>query len=169
MKTKLLLSVVLVAMVLSVNAQNKDENPFKIGIGAVIGLPVGVYSKLESLSWGFDLQGEYAVAPSFAVTLSAGYVDWVKKSGYAVNEASIPFLVGAKFLFTHKIYVSGQVGISIATVPKPSLFGGIPALTFAPGVGYKVSDKFELLLKYHSFANQGYWMSFLGVRAGYTF
>jgi len=170
MRTKLLLSIALVALVLSVNAQEKDKKPFKIGIGAMTGLPVGVYSNMESLSLGFDLQGEYAFAPSFAVTLSAGYVDWVKKSGYSVNEASIPFLVGARFFLTPKIYISGQVGISIATVAKPSLFSfNLPAFTFAPGVGYKVSDKFDLLIKYQSFPNEYGPMSFLGVRVGYIF
>jgi len=39
MKTRLLLLAVLLVVTLSVKAQKSDEKPFKIGAGALIGLP----------------------------------------------------------------------------------------------------------------------------------
>jgi hypothetical protein len=164
MKTKLLLIVVLLVLAGSVNAQSKDEKPFKIGIGALVGLPLGDYSNVASLAYGVDLMGEYAVASACAITLSAGYLDWAKKSGYSGNSGMIPVLAGLKYDFSDKIYGSAQAGVSFSTQS-----GGGSAFTFAPGVGYKISDKFDLLLKYQSASNNGANASFLGVRAGWTF
>jgi len=164
MKTKLLLFVMLFVLVVSVNAQTKDEKPFKIGVGATIGLPVGDMSDFYSLAFGVDLMGEYAVAPSFALTLSAGYVFFAKKSGVSINQDLIPVLAGVKYYFSDKLYGSAQAGISVGTSS-----GSESVFTFAPGVGYKVSDKFDLLLKYQSATKNSVDLSFLGLRAGYSF
>lgn len=173
MKTKIFLFVVLVVLMLSVNAQSKSEMPFKIGAGAMIGLPVGDASDIYSLAYGIDLMGEYPVATSFALTLSAGYVDFVKKSDYSdmldalgvkVKTGMIPVLAGAKYDFSEKIYGSFQIGISFLTES-----GAGNAFTFAPGVGYKVSEKFDLMLKYQSASKDGSSLSFFGIRAGLTF
>jgi len=168
MKTKLLLFTVLAAFTLTVHAQSmeaRDEKPFKIGVGALIGLPVGDYSDITSLAWGIDLMGEYAVAPEFGLTLSAGYLDWAKKSGFSgLKLGFIPVLVGAKYYFTDQLYGSGQVGISFSTQS-----GGGSAFTYAPGIGYKISDNFDLLLKFQSATKDGVSTSFIGIRAGLSF
>ncbi len=169
MKAKLVLLVVLFVVTLSVSAQesakSSDEMPFKIGAGAVIGLPVGDVSTFTSLAYGIDIMGEYAVAPSFAVTLSAGYLDFAKKSGYSgFKMGLIPVLAGGKYYFSDLVYGSVQVGISFSTQKN-----GGSAFTFAPGVGYKISDNFDLMLKYQSASNDGSSTSFLGLRAGLSF
>jgi len=165
MKTKLFMFAVLVALTLSVYAQSTDEKPFKIGVGALIGLPVGDMADFASLAFGFDALCEYAVAPEFAVTLSAGYLDWAKKSGLSgVKFGLIPVLVGAKYYFAEKIYGSAQLGISFSTTS-----GGGSAFTFAPGVGMKLTDNIDLLLKYQSASKNGGNTSFIGLRAGISF
>jgi hypothetical protein len=165
MKTKLLLLVVLVVLTLSVNAQTKDEKPFKIGVGAMIGLPVSDYKDIARMAWGIDLMCEYAVVPEFGLTLSAGYLDWAKKSGFSgIKLGHIPVLVGAKYYFSDQLYGSGQVGLSFSTQS-----GGGSAFTFAPGIGYKISENFDLLLKYQSATKDGTNMSFIGLRSGLSF
>ena len=173
MKTKFFLFVVLVVLTLSVNAQTNDEKPFKIGAGAMIGLPMGDYSDVASLAYGIDLMGEYAVAPSFGITLSIGYLDFAKKSAYKDMEdelgmkfklGMIPVLAGAKYYFSDQIYGSAQIGMSFGTES-----GSESVFTFAPGVGYKISDNFDLLLKYQTASKDGVNMSFLGLRAGLSF
>ena len=169
MKTKLVLLVVLFVVTLSVSAQNSakgsDEKPFKIGAGAMIGLPVGDVSNFTSLAYGIDLMGEYAVDPSFGVTLSAGYLDFAKKSGFSgFKMGLIPVLVGGKYYFSEQFYGSAQVGISLSTQS-----GGGSAFTFAPGIGYKISNNFDLMLKYQSASKNGASTAFIGVRAGLTF
>jgi hypothetical protein len=65
-------SVTNMILTLSVNSQSKNEKPFQIGVGAMIGIPVGDVSNIANLAFGADLKGEISVAPSFAITLSAG-------------------------------------------------------------------------------------------------
>ena len=166
MKTKQLILTALLLVVASyVNAQSKDEKPFKIGAGALIGLPVGDASTYTSLAFGIDVLGEYAVAPSFGFTLSAGYVDFAKKSGYSgFKTGLIPILIGGKYYFSDMLYGSAQVGLSLSTES-----GAGSAFTFAPGIGYKISKNFDLLLKYQSASKNGGNMAFFGVRAGLSF
>jgi hypothetical protein len=163
MKVKLLLLFVLFVLAVSVNAQNKDEKTFKFGAGALIGLPMGDYNDVASLAYGIDLMGEYAVAPNIAINLSAGFLDWALKNGYSGNSSSIPVLLGGKYSFSDKLYGSLQAGITYQTESGGSAF------TFAPGIGYKISKKFDLLLKYQSAVANSIDMSFLGLRAIYTF
>lgn len=181
MKTKIFLLVMLFVFAVSVNAQTKaaakDTKSFKIGIGVMAGLPMGEMgsgvklSDAANLAYGGDLTGEYAVAPSFAVTLSVGYIDWVWKSAVkdafdqaGIKMSMIPVLAGAKYYFTDKLYGSAQIGKSFFTMKDAgSLF------TFAPGIGFKVSENFDLLLKYQSSSQTGGHLNFLGLRAGLTF
>ena len=173
MKAKLFLLVALAIVTLSVNAQLTKEKPFKIGVGAMIGLPTGDASEVFNLTYGFDVLGEYTVAPSFAVTLSAGYVDFSKKSefkndldylGIKVKTGMIPVLAGIKYHFSEKFYGSVQAGLSFFTESDAG-----NAFTFAPGIGYKLSEKFDLMLKYQSASKDGGTSSFLGLRAGLSF
>lgn len=169
MKTKLILLVVLFVLAVSVNAQTKaaakDTKSFTIGAGAMVGLPMGDANTIASLAYGVDLMGEFGIAPSFALTLSAGYVDFAKKSGFsAVKMGLVPVLAGAKFNFSDKLYGSAQAGLSFGTSS-----GSSSAFTFAPGIGYKLGEKFDLLLKYQSASKNGFSTSFLGLRAGLTF
>jgi len=177
MKTKLVLLVVLFVVTLSVSAQNSTqssgEKPFKIGAGAMIGLPVGDLGDIASLAYGVDLLGEYALDPTFGLTLSLGYVDFALKSDYKnmldelglkAKMGMIPVLVGGKYYFSDKLYGSAQIGISFSTQKD-----GGSAFTFAPGIGYKISDNFDLMLKYQSATKDGSSTSFLGLRAGFSF
>ena len=164
MKKQIFLLVVLVVLAVSVNAQSKNEKTFKIGVGAMVGLPMGDIADAASLAYGFDVIGEYAVAPKIGLTISAGYLDWAKKSGFGGNWSSIPVLVGGKYYFSDKLYGSAQVGFSFYS---ESIYG--TAFTFAPGIGYKISEKFDLLLKYQSAGKDGWADSSLGLRAGFSF
>lgn len=164
MKTKLFCLTVLCIIWVSVNAQTKSaDKPFNIGIGAMAALPVGDVSSVASLAWGFDLLGEYHVSPTVGLTISAGYVDWIKKSGYSGNWGIVPVLAGAK-IYGGKIYGSLQAGVSFATES-----GGGNAFTYAPGVGLKISDKLDLLLKYEAATQYGYTISVIGLRLGIRF
>jgi hypothetical protein len=165
MKTKIYLLVALFVLAVSVNAKSKaSEKSLKIGIGAMAGLPMGDMSKAADLAYGADLQAEYAVNSKGAFILSVGYLDFVRKTGYT-GKGVIPILAGAKFNISEKLYGSAQAGISLSTVS-----GAGSAFTYAPGIGYKVSDKFDLLLKYQSMSLKGGGsISVLGLRAGISF
>jgi len=180
MKTKLLLFVMLFVLVVSVDAQTKsdakDTKLYTIGIGGMIGIPAGSSStEVFNSIYGFDLTGEYHIAPSIGLTLSAGYAEWAMKqyyrdffdaAGVSFSTGLVPVLAGVKYYFDDKIYGSVQAGFSFYT---QSGIGN--AFTSAYGVGYKVSDKFDLSLIYEITGNggQGDKDQFLGLRAGITF
>ncbi|MCX6236475.1 MAG: hypothetical protein NTY07_02770 [Bacteroidia bacterium] len=168
MKTKLILLVVLIVLAASVNAQTKaaakDTKGFTIGAGAMVGLPMGDVTDFYSLAYGVDLLGEISVAPSFAITISAGYVDFAKKSGVTGNAGMIPVLGGFKLYLSDKLYGSVQAGLSFGTAS-----GSSSAFTFAPAIGYKLGEKFDLSLKYQSATKNSWNTAFLGLRAGLTF
>jgi len=165
MKIKIFLLVVLFVLSVSVDAKSrKDEKSFKIGIGAMAGLPMGDIKPYANLAYTVDLTGEFAVTSTGAFIISGGYFDLVRKSGYSGN-GLIPILAGAKFYFSDQIYGIAQAGISLSTAG-----GGGSAFTYAPGIGYKVSEKFDVSLRYQSAAPKGGGsISFLGLRAGLTF
>ena len=162
---KLILSfVVLFAIAVTVNAQGADEKSFKIGVGAMIGLPVGDASDAANLAYGVDVMGEYGIASSMALTLSAGYVDWSYKSGFS-DAGVLPVLAGLKYDFSEKFFGSAQVGLSFFTASGSD--GS--AFTWAPGVGYKLTEKLDAVIKYQSATKNSFDTSFLGLRIGYTF
>ncbi|MBL0356852.1 MAG: hypothetical protein IPP72_08140 [Chitinophagaceae bacterium] len=98
------------------------------------------------------------------ITLSVGYVKYTGKSGVTITGALIPVLAGARIYFAEKFYGSAQLGMSLSTES-----GGGSAFTYAPGFGYKVSENFDLLLKYQAATKSGSTTSFLGLRAAYNF
>jgi len=173
MKTKIYLLVVLFILAVSVNAQTKaaakDTKSFTIGAGAMVGLPMGDGGDVFSLAYGVDLQGEFTIAPSLGLTLSAGYGDWIMKSKYKdvldaagidIKTSYIPVLAGVKYYFSDKLYGSAQAGLSFYS---ESAAGNV--FTYAPGIGYKIGEKFDLLLKYQKASGD----SFLALRVGITF
>jgi hypothetical protein len=181
MKTKLLLIVMLFVLVVSVDAQTKpvatENKLFTMGIGGMIGIPVGNSSTgVFNSIYGFDLTGEYHIAPSIGLTLSAGYSEWSMKqyykdyfdaAGESFSTGLVPVLAGVKYYFDDKVYGSVQAGLSFYTQS-----GVGNAFTNAYGVGYKVSDKLDLSLIYEITGNdggEGDKDQFLGLRAGITF
>jgi len=69
-----------------------------------------------------------------------------------------------QYYFTPKIYGSAQLGESFFTQS-----GGGSKFTYAPGVGYKVTDKWDVLLKYTGYSGNGSNGGTVGVRLGYAF
>lgn len=165
MRTFLFVLVALVFLNLSMNAQNTETKPFKIGVGLMAGLPMGDYSDFANLAYGIDLQGEYTIKPAFALTLSGGYLNFISKGGGDLEVGSIPILAGAKYYFSDKFYGCAQVGLTFFTVS-----GGGSSFTFAPGIGYKINKNFDVLAKYQS-ATDDYDIniSVLGIRAALSF
>jgi hypothetical protein len=163
---KVILGLAIVAAAFSVNAQSKEAAPakkFTFGGGATVGIPVGDFSSTLSFAYGADVQGEYAATSQLGLTISAGYTNFVAKSGFT-SDAIIPILGGARYYFNDKFYASAQAGVSLSTAS-----GGGSWFTFAPGVGYKVNEKIDLLAKYQSATKDGIDISFAGIRVGYKF
>ena len=165
---KVILSLAIMAIAFSANAQKKskqeDANKVKFSVGADLGIPVGDLSPFASFAYGGDLQLDYATSPTFALTLSAGYLGFSGKSGYSITGGLIPILIGGKYWFSPKVYGSTQLGVSLSTSS-----GGGSAFTYAPGVGFKVGESLDILAKYQSASKNSSDNSYVGVRVAYTF
>jgi hypothetical protein len=162
---KIILSAAVVAMVtLTASAQKEAAGKdLKFSVGVTAGLPVGDLKNASSFAIGGDIQGEYAAAESLGITLSAGYLNFTGKNN-AGSTGLIPVLAGAKFNFTDKIYGHAQLGMSFSTES-----GGGSAFTYAPSVGYLVSENFDIALKYQAATKNSFTTAFFGIRAAYSF
>ena len=158
---KAIFTLAIAALGFTAGAQDKggSDKTLKFSIGATAGLPIGTLGNIASLAYGGDLQGEYAASEQVGITLSAGYIGYVGKSGFSIDGV-IPVLAGARISFAENVYGSLQAGMSFGS--------GGSAFTYAPGIGYKVSENFDVLLKYQA-ASKGGTSSFVGLRAAYNF
>ena len=165
MKKIILTLLIVVSISLSANAQNETsvKKDFKFSIGVNAGIPVGDIKPFSSFVIGGDLQGELGVAPTFGLTLSAGYLNYLGKSGLS-STGYIPILLGGKYYFTDKIYGHAQFGLSLSTEKD-----GGSAFTYAPSIGYVVSEKFDVAIKYQSATKNSFNVSFIGIRIAYSF
>ena len=165
MKKTILIVATFIAISLSAIAQNETsvKKDFKFSIGVNAGIPVGDIKPFSSFVIGGDLQGEYALAPTFGVTLSAGYLNFSGKSGIS-SSGFIPILLGGKYYFTDNVYGHAQFGISLSTEKD-----GGSAFTYAPSIGYALSEKFDVALKYQSATKNSFNISFIGIRLAHSF
>lgn len=162
MKKVLFACAIALSTTLAANAQKSESGAFKVGVGATVGLPMADVKSFTSVAFKGDLQGEYAATEQVGVTLSAGYLKYVGKSGVTTGSI-IPVLVGGKVAFTENLYGHAQLGLSFISD------GGGSAFTYAPSVGYIVSEKFDVSLRYEAYSKGGGTASYLGLRAGFSF
>lgn len=176
MKKIVLVIVIATITILSVSAQELNKNKKKViyNIGVDIGVPAGYVSNYSSLVAGGSLQAEYRILKKTDITASAGYLDFIAKRG-GKGVSFIPLLVGLKYHFTPAIYVSGQAGLSFygGRDRGDSTGGGSGEkyFTYVPGIGFKTSKHFDVLLKYETvyIASSSRSYSSAGVRISYNF
>lgn len=165
MKKFSFLLVLLVFLVLSVNAQiKKDEMmPVTYNVALTLANPGGDAGNFYGYVWGLDVQGVMNVATSIDGTASVGYLEFGRRVGH-YRADFIPILVGGRYHFSDMIYGGLQIGVSVGTT------SGVGSMfTWAPSVGVKISDHFDISLKYQSGSKSGYIFSFIGLRGAYTF
>jgi hypothetical protein len=172
---KVLLSVAIVAAAFGANAQKNDASKLKFSVGVEAAAPIGDFGDVSSFGIGGSVQGDYWVAPELALTLNAGYVNFMGKD-YKITFGNttttvkgadfglIPVLAGIKYNFTPQLYGSAQIGAAFSTEKN-----GGTSLNYAPGIGYKFSDHVDALLKYTGYSQDSETLSAIGVRVAYTF
>ncbi len=162
-------SVILLST-LTVCAQ--DKKTLDISAGVELGLPMGDFGKAQGLGIGASLQGDYAISNVLKVTANIGYMSFLgKKSeseGVSVKSKAlnfIPIRVGAKYFVTEAIHVGAQVGVGMFSGGGNATSG----FNFSPQVGYMLSEKLDLTLKYDNTSKDGGSLGFIGLRAAYHF
>jgi hypothetical protein len=94
-----------------------------------------------------------------------GYLNFSGKKGYA-SSGIVPAMAGIKYLFSEsKVYLSGQLGVAFSTES-----GGGSNFTYAPGIGYNISENVDVNLKYTGYSFKGGGTGgVVGVRLAYSF
>jgi hypothetical protein len=161
MKKLILAIAVIVMSTIAANAQKgMSDKKTVVSIAGNIGLPT---STGYSFAAGGDIQADFGVAESIKITLSGGYEDYSIKSSYGGGSGYfIPVLGGVKFPFSDKFYAHAQLGYGFAK-------GGGGAFSYAPSLGYSVSENFDLSLKYLAFSKSGSTLGSVNLRVAYDF
>lgn len=174
---KIYLAITIFAIsILTANAQEQEKVKKRItySFGGDIGIPTGYVSTYSSLVAGASLQAEYPVIKSAGITASVGYLDFIAKRG-GKGVSFIPALLGAKYYLTPKIYASGQAGLSFYGGRDHGDGNGGGSgekyFTYVPGIGFRTSKHFDLLLKYEAvyIASSARTYSSAGLRISYNF
>ena len=153
---KAIFTLAIAALALTAGAQDKggSDKSFKPSIGLEAGLSTG-----SRLNIGASLQGEFSAAENIGVTLNAGYLYTLKKD-FIPSSSLIPVLGGVKYYFSEQFFGHAQAGMTFFK-------GGGSAFTYSPGLGYQVSENFDITAKYLGFSKGG--GSYFGLRAAYSF
>jgi hypothetical protein len=183
MKKVLLSAALIVAVAFGANAQKGEDDgaKLKFSVGLEAALPLGDFGTSSSFGIGATAQANYNVAESIDLTLNAGYISFAGKDivipaqtvfgitipGSTVKGVAtgfIPVLAGLQYQFGGGLYGSAQLGLTFG-----SGSGSSSIFTYAPGVGYKITDNIDALLKYTGYSQTGGSLSTVGLRVAYTF
>jgi hypothetical protein len=169
MKKIIFSSIIILVTAYSANAQKDSKVNFNIG--AELGFATGNLNIAYSLGIGATAQLEYAMDEKSRITLNSGIIQYVGRKlpnsvpGIAAakyrNNAVLPILAGVKYDFASNFYGSAQLGVSV--------FAGSSGLgskfTYVPGLGFKINEKLDALLKYTGYSDLG---GAFGVRVAYS-
>ena len=165
MKKLILIIAVVIITATSANAQEKRASSsnilFSLGLEAI--LPVGILGEIYSFGIGGSGQVDYKISELAALTLNAGYTQYLVKSDLGGGGLGyIPLLAGIKYHLSPKVYGSGQLGVTFFSE-------GGSSFNYAPGIGFKLGNNLDALLKYLGLSSEGFHSSAVGLRLGYTF
>jgi hypothetical protein len=162
---KLLTGLFAIVFTMSASAQTKDESKIKFNVGLELGLATGILKEVYSIGLGATAQLEYGIDDNLSVTANSGIIQYVGRkipgtTTKYLSSATIPLLVGGKYMFSDNFFGTLQIGTSIFSgVNKGSNF------TYIPGLGFNVNDKISALVKYTGYSSYG---GAFGVRVSYN-
>jgi hypothetical protein len=161
---KLTVVILMVCVSIIANAQ-KDNSKVNFNLGAELGLATGNLNIAYSIGIGATAQLEYAMDEKSRITVNSGIIQYIGKkiSGTALKNQSnavIPVLAGVKYDFASNFYGSAQLGVSLFTGKV-----GATKFTYVPGLGFRINEKLDALLKYTGYSDFG---GAFGVRVAYS-
>jgi hypothetical protein len=160
---KIIISSFILIGALTATAQKGSKMGFNIG--AELGFATGNLNLAYSIGIGATAQLEYAMDEKSRITVNSGIIQYVGKkiSGTALKNQSnavIPILAGVKYNFASNFYGSAQLGVSLFTGKV-----GATKFTYEPGLGFKINEKLDALVKYTGYSDFG---GAFGVRVSYS-
>ncbi len=147
------------------NAQKNNDSKIDFNVGAELGFATGILNSAYSITYGATAQLEYQINDKTSITGNSGIQQFVgrKLPGTSLKNQSntlIPILAGGKYYISDNFFGSVQLGLSLFTGKV-----GATKFTYAPGLGFKINDKVEALVKYTGYSNFG---GAFGARVSYS-
>lgn len=155
----------LAIIIVSVTANAQKDSKVNFNVGAELGVATGNLNTAYSVGFGATAQLEYAMDEKARITANSGFIQYVGKkiSGTSLKNQSntvIPILAGVEYDFASNFYGSAQLGVSIFTGKV-----GSSKFTYIPGLGFKINEKLDALIKYTGYSDLG---GAFGVRVAYA-
>lgn len=146
----------------SLVAQEKNEKPFRIGVGIILAVPT---NNLEyaSIGGGLDVIGVYKLSPAISLTADAGYIGLKGKYNLPFT-GIIPIRAGLRYYPVEKVYISGKAGLGLYTLGNVSQ----SYAAYALGAGAAINTKWDLGISYDGYTNDGSF-GYMAIRLGYYF
>ena len=170
---KVILSVAIVAIAFSANAQKAAEKSFNFSGGATVALPMGDLKDVSSLGIGAFVKAGYPVADQFEIIANAGYTSFIGKTvdvgGSSVKYPSqglFHILAGGSFVAEGGFHVDALGGFNSYSV---SGGGSLSGFGFRGGLGYKLESGLDITAYYNSFSKSGGSIGFIGLGVAYNF
>jgi hypothetical protein len=161
---KIIILTLVSLLTISGNAQ-KNDSKINFNVGVEFGFATGNLNAAYSITYGATAQLEYQVNDKARITANSGIQQFVGKklAGTSLKNQSnsvIPILVGGKYYLSDNFFGSAQLGVSLFTGKV-----GATKFTYAPGLGFKINDKVDALVKYTGYSDFG---GAFGVRVAYS-
>ncbi len=162
---KLMMLILVNCISLITTAQKNDDSKINFNVGAEFGFATGILNAAYSITYGATAQLEYQINDKTRITANSGIQQFVgrKISGTSLKNQSntlIPILAGGKYYISDNFFGSVQLGVSLFTGKV-----GATKFTYAPGLGFKINDKVEALVKYTGYSDFG---GAFGARVSYS-
>ncbi|MEO6188529.1 MAG: hypothetical protein ABIO82_02505, partial [Ginsengibacter sp.] len=93
----------------------------------------------------------------------AGFLNYFSIAG-GVDFGLVPVLTGFRYRFSRRLFGSGQLGVSFATLKREGAF-----FSYSPGIGLNISRHLDLLARYEAASKGRRTYGTLGGRLAYKF
>jgi hypothetical protein len=161
--------LVLMVCCLAVFAQaqkRSSNNKVSVNFGAEAGFASGNFNVTHSIGIGATAQLHYNYEENIDFLVQGGIMSFSGRKLVGTNTkvkgvALIPIMAGGRYFFSDNFFGQATLGLGIFSG------GGIASsqFSYSPGLGFKINEKLDALVKYTGFTNVG---GAFGVRVGYT-
>lgn len=149
----------------SVMQLSSSSGKNKFGLSANVGMPAGDYKDVYNMGYGGAINYLIGVNEKTEVSLSATYLNFSSKNSnpffYSSTFSSISPKLGIRYNALKGLFVEPQIGYSFLDDES--------GLSYAVGVGYYLSKKTEIGLKYDNTTLKYKNFNYLGARIGFYF
>ncbi len=179
---KRIFTIIVTILIYTTSLHAQSETVSRNNLIFSIGLePSIVIGKIHGTSYKFSgigsIQLEDKIADNLGITLNLGYHDFSEKDvttiGYTITPGwfeLFPLLAGVKYYFSPIVYGDVQLGAAISTGNNSDVVkSGTSFFAYSPGVGFILSKRFDVLLKYAGFSGHATNLNLLGARIAYNF